>query len=265
MQAPGRKCPTPSACRLCLACTRAVWPSRRWSFPANKHHRHGGPSWTLYYSTPHHDLSHTTRDRVHFEQRKPPQRNLHKDRPRVDGCDGRPAHGRVPTAGRFKMPAASSLGARAMTATSVPPEERRFSVATVWSQSTFNTLSTSGGTSARPSSTLCSGADTLVEKELSAARGVPEDLHLRVPRRLVHPTVRPGLRRLLGWLAPRDAVLLLLPAFAASVCSSGVPVAMTHVVGRAFASFLAYDGSAPGELRRQVRVDACVLLSLIHI
>lgn len=157
------------------------------------------------------------------------------------------------------MPAASSLGARAMTATSVPPEERRFSVATVWSQSTFNTLSTSGGTSARPSSTLCSGADTLVEKELSAVRGVPEGLHLRVPRRLVHPTVRPGLRRLLGWLAPRDAVLLLLPAFAASVCSSGVPVAMTHVVGRAFASFLAYDGSAPGELRRQVRVDACVL------
>lgn len=87
----------------------------------------------------------------------------------------------------------------------------------------------------------------------------------RVPRRIVKRTPRRTLHRMYAGTPTQDVLLLLIPAVVLGVLSGGLPVAMTHIIGRAFAAFAAYDPHVPtaqAALYANVRTDVYVLLGL---
>lgn len=91
------------------------------------------------------------------------------------------------------------------------------------------------------------------------------DVARRVPRRVVRPALRRTVRRMYRVCSRTDLALLLVPGVVCALVSGALPVAMTHVVGRAFAAFAAYDPAAPdarAALRTSVRTDVAVLLAL---
>lgn len=90
-------------------------------------------------------------------------------------------------------------------------------------------------------------------------------LAAHVPRRVVRTPHRRSLRAMYRWCSRRDCLLLLVPGLLFGVISGGLPVGMTHIVGRAFAAFAAYDPAAPHAasiLAANVRTDVYVLLAL---
>ncbi|PKI85930.1 ABC-type xenobiotic transporter [Malassezia vespertilionis] len=98
-----------------------------------------------------------------------------------------------------------------------------------------------------------------------AATDPPPQLAQHVPTKIVKPVVRRSLCGMYRWLPWQDKLMLLLPALLISVATGGLPVGMTHVIGRAFGAFTAYDKSQPGAnevLRSSVLTDIYVLLGL---
>lgn len=93
-----------------------------------------------------------------------------------------------------------------------------------------------------------------------------QDAHAaHVHRRVVRTPHRRSLCGMYRWCSRRDCLLLLVPGLLLGVVSGGLPVGMTHIVGRAFAAFAAYNPSVPhaaSALAANVRTDVYVLLGL---
>ncbi|WFD32603.1 ABC-type xenobiotic transporter [Malassezia sp. CBS 17886] len=107
--------------------------------------------------------------------------------------------------------------------------------------------------------TLCGAVRE--KHEAAFARVVAE----RVPRHVTSPTLRRTVRRMYQWLPRRYTLAALVPAVVLAVVTGGIPVAMTHVVGRAFAAFVAFDPAQRGAdaaLRSSILVDVYTLLGL---
>ncbi|WFD44264.1 ABC-type xenobiotic transporter [Malassezia psittaci] len=114
-----------------------------------------------------------------------------------------------------------------------------------------------------------------IEPMLLAVAGAPsaksehdtitEALSLRVPRKIISPSIRRSTRSMYRGFSWIEILTLIVPGVLMSLVSGGVPVAMTHIIGRAFAAFAAYrpnEPSASDSLSANVRVDVYVLLGL---
>lgn len=125
----------------------------------------------------------------------------------------------------------------------------------------------------RTSSMACS-SDTLhdpdacggeKEQPLQVKQDVLDAVPVIASYHVQRPHMRPSVFRMFQYTRRRDVLFVVLPATVLAIACGAVPVGMSHVLGRAFQAFSAFDPSIKGaasELRAHVHVDAFILVGL---